>query len=135
VTDPALPCDAVAYLVVVSRGGPPVLLRIPVAGAGYAPKWTALVRAARQILVEHGQLSEFLMLDRVVGPWDWLKPWGGKLLIADLRERARRADAAFAGAPEAYPRHYLYDWTGKAFTRVRGPIEAPAPPVAEEPAP
>jgi hypothetical protein len=151
-SDPASPDDAlpradVAYLFLISKSGPFVVLRVPAEsevtaghkgrekhGGRYLPKWSELVSGAKAILAEHGLPPEdFLMLDRIVEPWDWMTPWGGKLLMVDLRLRALMADAAFDGHPEMYRKHYLYDWVGKAFTRVRGPLETAAAPTDAEP--
>ena len=123
------PRSDVGYLMLISRSGTPSMLRVPVGERArqYSAKWSAIVKAARAVLTEQGRTSDdFLMLDNVSAPWDWDKPWAGKLLMADLRERALQCDAAFAGEP-AWPRHHLYDWTGNAFTRVREPLEVPEP--------
>lgn len=139
--DEALPRDDVAYFFLISKSGPFVVLRVPAEcevtvgrrgrethGGHYLPKWPEIVSGAKAVLAEHGLPPEdFLMLDRIVEPWDWSTPWGGKLLMIDLRARARQADAAFDGNPDVYRKHYLYDWIDKAFTRVRAPLEA-APP-------
>jgi len=140
-----LPRADVAYLLLIARSGPFVVLRVPAEcevtvgrrgreshGGRYLPKWPEIVSGAKAILAEHGLPPEdFLMLDRIVEPWDWATPWGGKLLMADLRLRALKADAAFDGHPEVYRKHYLYDWVGKAFTRVRGPLEEQQPEAVE----
>lgn len=144
--DEALPRADVAYFFLISKSGPFVVLRVPAEcevtvgrrgrethGGRYLPNWPEVVRGAKAILAEHGLPPEdFLMLDRIVEPWDWSTPWGGKLLQNDLRLRALKVDAAFDGHPECYRKHYLYDWFDKAFKRVRAPLEA-APPADVEP--
>lgn len=145
VPDDTLPRADVAYLFLISKSSLLVVVRVPAEceatvgrrgreshGGWYLPKWPEIVSGALAILAEHGlPPEEFLMLDRIVEPWDWSTPWGGKLLMADLRLRALKADAAFDGHPGVYRKHSLYDWDGKAFTRVRGPLEEQQPEAVE----
>ena len=135
VPEEPLPRADVAYLFLISKNGPFVVLRVPAESKGregrYLVKWAALVEGAKSILAESGLPPEdFLMLDRIIAPWDWTTQWVSKGLMDGWRARARQADAAFDGDPQWYRKHYLYDWINKAFTRVRAPLET-APPDVE----